>query len=344
MRCAKGFPFPQKLSADSTHECNDWCPSKDGNGRCRLADRHEYSRLKHEDYRVSPYHLITLLACPKHENVQVVTAESFAAYLVKYAAKVEPVGKVGNPLDDLPESQLPRAGPAQSGLQSVSQKQLPYIHGRSIAMSEAVIILAGQSMCLKSREYKHLDTALPHLRRMVVRRGGGQGGVMDGMIEKYQNRPVGDCVEPDNDIGEDQDFDIMGYVEFWEHWNMGKDAKVKLPNYINEVGTNYWRKRDGARILGHSCYRPDRQPFEQFYYHHLITSKPFRNINDLFTEENVEGTYERQCEIDEIFGDPLDRPKYLQGVLRALDKDLKRGKVSSIPSSASWAGYKRVGF
>ena len=57
-------------------------------------------------------------------------------------------------------------------------------------MSEAVIILAGQSMCLKSRIYKHVESALPHTRRMVVRRGqagsagNGQGGVMDGMIEK----------------------------------------------------------------------------------------------------------------------------------------------------------------
>lgn len=174
MRCAKGYPFPQKLSPDSTHECDHWCPRKDGVGRCRLADRHEYTRLKTEDSRVSPYHPITLLAYPSYENIQVVTAESFAAYLVKYAAKVEPMGKICSPLDDLPASQLPRAGPRQSGLQSVSQKQLPYIHGRNVAMSEAVIILAGQSMCLKSRVYKHLDTAIPQIGRWSS--GGDRGG------------------------------------------------------------------------------------------------------------------------------------------------------------------------
>jgi hypothetical protein len=78
--------------------------------------------MRKEDERVSPYHPITLVVHPTHENVQVVKAESFAAHLVKYAAKVEPRGKVDNPLDDLPASQLPRAGPAQPGLQSVSQK------------------------------------------------------------------------------------------------------------------------------------------------------------------------------------------------------------------------------
>lgn len=325
MRCAKGFPFPQKLSPDGTHECGVWCPRKDGVGRCRLADRHEYTRLRTEDYRVSPYHPITLLAYPTHENIQVVTAESFAAYLVKYAAKVEPMGKVRNPLDDLPASQLPRAGPPQSGLQSVSDKQLPYIQGRNIAMSEAVIILAGQSMCLKSRIYKYVDTVIPHNRRMVVRRG--QGGVMDGMIEKYQKRPEGDCVQPDNG-GDAQDFDNMGYLEFWENWELGGAGPATLPYYTNDFGTPYWRRSNGARILGISCYRPDRQPFEQFYYQHLGTTRAFRNIKNLITDDNEEGTYERQCEIEQVFGDPFDRPAYLQGMLRAVDTDLRRGKVS----------------
>lgn len=164
---------------------------------------------------------------------------------------------------------------------------------------------------------------------MVIRRG--QGGVLDGMIENYQKRPVGDSVQPDNG-GEPQDFDNMGYVEFWEHWERGGDGPATLPYYTNEAGTPHWRRSNGARILGISCYRPDRQPFEQFYYHHLITNKAFPNIKDLVTEENEEGTYERQCEIEEIFGDPFDRPKYLQGVLRAVDTDLKRGKVSSVYS------------
>ena len=297
--------------------------------------------MRKEDERVSPYHPITLVAYPTHENVQVVTAESFAAYLVKYAAKVEPTGKVGNPLDDLQASQLPRAGPAQSGLQSVSQKQLPYVHGRKIAMSEAVVILAGQSMCLKSRIYKHVDSALPHTRRMVVRRGqagstgNGKGGVMDGMIEKYQKRPEGTAVEPQNG-GEAQDFDNMGYLEFWEKWELGPEPPRTLPYYTNAVGTPTWGRTNGARILGISCYRPDRQPFEQFYYHHLITTKPFRNIKHLITQDNSEATYARQCEIEQVFGDPEDRPAYLQGVLRAVDTDLRRGKViSGAPSCLS---------
>ena len=124
----------------------------------------------------------------------------------------------------------------------------------------------------------------------------------------------------------------MGYAEFWSYWDLGGDGPTTLPYYTNKHGTPYWRRSNGARILGFSCYRPDRQPSEQFYYHHLITTVPFRNINDLMTEENEDGTYERQCEVDEIFGNPSDTSEYLAGVLRALDIDLKRGKVSYVHS------------
>ena len=193
MRCAKGYPFPQKATRDSPHECDEWCPQKDGSGRCRLCDRHEYARIRREDARVSPFHPITLAAYPTHGNDQVVTEASFAAYLVKYAAKVEPPGKVSSPLDTVKASQLPREGPLQGGLQSVHQQQLPYVWGRKIALPEATLLLAGQPMCLKSRVYRYLDTRLPHLRRIVVKRGeegqagNAQGGVMGGMIENIAN-------------------------------------------------------------------------------------------------------------------------------------------------------------
>ena len=52
-------------------------------------------------------------------------------------------------LDCVDDSHLPRDGPAQSGLQSVNQKQLPYIWGRKTAMSEAMLVLSGQPL----REY-----------------------------------------------------------------------------------------------------------------------------------------------------------------------------------------------
>lgn len=104
------------------------------------------------------------------------------AYLIKYAAKVEPHGKVSNPLGTVDEVQPPRAGPEQDGVQSVHQKQLPHVWGRKIALSEATLTLSGQAMCLKSRIYKLLNAKLPHLRRVVVQQGeegvagNGQGG------------------------------------------------------------------------------------------------------------------------------------------------------------------------
>ena len=338
MRCAKGYPFPQKVTRDSTHECDEWCPKKDG-GICRLSDRHEYSRPCREDGRISLYHPITFSAYPTHENFQVVTKASFAAYLVKYVAKVEPAGKVSNPLDTVEKSQLPRDGPEQSGLQSVNQKQLPYIWARKIAMSEATLILSGQPLCLKSRDYMWLDTRLPHLRRVVVARpdqrapGKGQGGVVDGMIEKYCKRPQGvqrAANMPDFE-GAEIDFDSILYNDFWSEWEMTPAGSSRppprhLPHYFNKDGAAYWRRSTSTRILGYGCYRPDREPVEQFYYHHLILSRPFWSLLDFVSEDNDEGTYERQCHLEEVFGDDATRTT---NILAAVDKDLCRAKVGN---------------
>ena len=326
--------------------------------RCRLADRHEYTRTCTEDNKISPYHPMTFAAYPTHENLQAVTKTSFAAYLVKYVAKVEPTGKVSNPLDNVHDSQLPRDGPAQSGLQSVNQRQLPNIWGRKIAMSEATLILSGQLLCLKSRVCMYVDTRLPHLRRVVVARpeqgtsGNKQGAVVDGMIEKYCKRPKG--VQrayniPEN-VDAEVDFNAIKYDDFWLEWDMISSAGNRgppstLPYYLNEHNTACWRRSNGVRILGFGFYRPDRQPFEQFYYHHLILHRPFRNLDEFISEGNDEGTYERQCQIEEVFGDEDSATKHM---LATVDKDLRGQKVreevhvqrsfTSITQTAHWYG------
>ena len=306
---------------------------------CGLTDRHEYSRPCREDGRISPYDPMTFRAYPTHGNIQVVTKASFAAYLVKYVAKVEPAGKVSNPLHTVEKSQLPRDGPEQSGSHSVNQKQLPYIWARKIVMSEATLILSEQPLCFKSRDYMWLDTRLPHLRRVVVQRpdqgapGRGQGGVVDGMIEKYCKRYQGvqrAANMPDYD-GAEVDFDSIIYNEFWTEWEMipsgsSSPSPVQLPHYLNEDGAAYWRRSNSTRILGYGCYRPDREPSEQFFYHHLIPSSPFRSLLEFVCEDNDEGTCERKCHLEGVFGDDAT---WTKKILAAVDKDLRRSKVRS---------------
>ena len=101
---------------------------------------------------------------------------------------------------------------------------------------------------------------------------------------------------------------------------------VQLPQYFNEDGAAYWRRRNSTRILGYGCYRPDREPSEQFYYHHLILSRPFRSLLEFVSEDNDEGTYERQCHLEGVFGDDATCTKK---ILAAVDKDLRRSEVGS---------------
>ena len=104
-----------------------------------------------------------------------------------------------------------------------------------------------------------------------------------------------------------------------------KYVPKSIPVYFNaEEGLVYWKRRDKSRILGIGCNRPDKLPCEQFYYHHLLLAKPFCSIIDLIDNEvNEKGTCERQCQLDDVFG---DEDTASTGIL-ALDEDLMRQKV-----------------
>lgn len=101
---------------------------------------------------------------------------------------------------------------------------------------------------------------------------------------------------------------------------------TRIPStQFNDEGMCYWKRTGGVRILGLSCYLQDRLPIEQFYYHHLILSRPFRGMLDLIDRNNNdEGTYERQCQLEEVVGDDTTTT---QGILAALNTDLLRQKV-----------------
>ena len=182
----------------------------------------------------------------------------------------------------------------------------------------------------------YVDTRLPHLRRVVARpeqgtSGNGQGGVVDGIIEKYCKRPKGvqRAYNMPENVDAEVDFDAIKYELFWLEWDMISSAGNKrppstLPYCLNEHNTAYWRRSNGVRVLGSGFYRPDRQPFEQFYYHYIILQRPFGNLDDFISEENDGGTYERQCQIEEVFGDEALATK---NILAAVDEDLRRQKV-----------------
>ena len=117
--------------------------------------------------------------------------------------------------------------------------------------------------------------------------GNGQGCVVDGMIEKYFKRPKGvhKAYNMPENVDAEVDFDAIKYELFWLEWDMVSSAGNKgpsstLPYYLNEHNTAYWRRSKWGAGSWIWLYHPDRQPFEQFYYHHLILRRPFLNFDE----------------------------------------------------------------
>ena len=78
----------------------------------------------------------------------------------------------------------------------------------------------------------------------------------------------------------------------WEKIPSGssRPPSVQLLHYFNEDGAACWKRSNSTRILGYGCYRPDRGPSEQLFYHHLIHSTPSRSLLEIVSEDNDYGT------------------------------------------------------
>ena len=133
------------------HSCTAWTGKaagcRDKHGRCKVcfpfapcsgttynaaSQRYMYRRLRHEDRIVIPYHPTVALLWNAHSNLQRITRRSY--YVLKYAAKSEPTGRV----------HFESAAVASLNLANLSQAQLKVIssaiQARPISPAEAALM------------------------------------------------------------------------------------------------------------------------------------------------------------------------------------------------------------
>lgn len=164
---------------------------------------------------------------------------------------------------------------------------------------------------------------------------------MDGMKERYEKRLVGGCVRPLNG-------GKPTILTTWGTWISGKTGRLGAKDLrlspttptrpgrrTSEEATApaFWVSAAIART--DKCLSSSTTTTSSLSGLSLTPkTSPLRTIK--------EGTYERQRDIEGIFGDPLDRPAYLQEVLRAVDTDLKREKASPATSSSQHSSLQRI--
>eukprot|EP00798_Chlamydomonas_sp_ICE-L_P024357 gene24357-biopygen18818 len=138
-KCKYGFPLPQQHNQTPVYDV----PTK----------RYLYFRPREEDRNVVPYHPTVMAIWGAHFNLQVITNEIWSYYVLKYAMKTEPLGKLN--LDVNTAKNLGFTDLDDEQLKIISAMQL----SKPVSPCEAACACLGIDMIHKSDTVTFMETS-----------------------------------------------------------------------------------------------------------------------------------------------------------------------------------------
>jgi hypothetical protein len=271
--CSFGFPFPPQPQVDPVFNPG--------------TKKYEYCRLNVEDRNVVPYHPSILLLWNAHMNLQRVTNEAWSFYILKYALKTEPMGKL-----NLKEGAFEKMH--VSGLTQLQMKAFYALYGsKPMSACEIALDLLEIPTIFRDFSVDYIPTPLPKARMKRVPVGGWCRKPFVRTVDKYMARPVL-CEE----------MTLLQYVskcqviygERKTYQFLGLDA---LGNHVYKLPEN------ADRLVRFTDYHPGTNP-EGFAYNLLLGCVPFRSECELLSHDNSEDSYLRECFLRGVIKDEED--------------------------------------
>jgi hypothetical protein len=146
-----GYPFPEHKSKDATFN--------------PVTTRWEYFRPRYVDRNTVSYHPLVMLLWGAHCNIQKITSTSWSFYVLKYAMKCDPMGKLN--LDIEAAKRLGLAGVSDAQLKAISALTM----SQPVSSTSAATAMLGIETIIRSESVHKVASAPPQLRlRMVSRR------------------------------------------------------------------------------------------------------------------------------------------------------------------------------
>jgi hypothetical protein len=272
-KCKDGFPFEPCYE---THMNED-------------TQRYEYYRpyvgfdenaisCPSSNRNIVPTHPLIALLWNAHTCVLAVTAERLSFYLLKYTAKVEPMGSL----------KLDSDVTQYCGFGDISESQLQLINAmvitKPVSACEAAFVNSGNTIITTSDTVHYMPTSPPAQRiHMLCGRT-----VCIPAVELYTARPA--CVE-DLTLYEYFQSYVLRPNELKTRQSIGRDRSPKS-NYVYHAPPDY--------LIRFTDFHPIHQ-MEAYFYNVLLRRVHFRSEEELLTRGNM--SYFMECYLRRIFTD-----------------------------------------
>ena len=237
-------------------------------------NRWVYYRPRDADRNVVPYHPVILLLWGAHMNLQRITQTAWSFYVLKYAMKAEPVGRLV----------IDPEGMSQLGLHRMDAVQLTtasaLILSKPVSPAEAAMICLEEPVVKASSPVDYLASAPPALRRNRVLKCNQ---VVPAPVDHYMARP-----------------NALEHLTFTQYFKAHKVNRMRsMPNALSAgvdlFGFHVWEMAQPF-IIRFTDYHPVYQT-EGFFYNVLLQNTTFRSEHTLISPSNHSKSYFEQCHL-----------------------------------------------
>ena len=287
------------------HKCTQWAGKAEGcrddKGRCKMLFpfspsptlatsfdpkimRYVYCRMRECDRNVVPYHPTVALVWNASTNLQRITGTAWSIYILKYAMKSKPSGK----LDLGPEvaARLHLSGVPQDTLKLISNM----VMAKPVSPAEAAVLMMQEDLVAVSEggRVHYVCSSLPAQRSVLLR----SRKPCTHPLDKYVQRP-----------------DCLGHVTFVSYFTDYKvvDKKDSDTGYVGvDLAGKHVYELSEPLLVRFSDYNPSTNS-EGFFFQLLLQEIPFAVEADLISEGNTaEQEYFYECIIRGILCDMDD--------------------------------------
>jgi hypothetical protein len=269
-RCQYGFPFPPHMSRTPAYN--------------PATKRWEYYRPGEQHRNCVPYHPDVLMLWGAHMNVQRITNSAWSFYVLKYALKAEPAGRLRIDAD----------AARRLGIQGLSHTELQLISAMVISNvvspCEAALHLLGIDI-VNMPAVLYIASTPPDMRtRMVTGRGSR---AKPAPVDLYCSRP--------------RSLKKVKFTNYFQQYttNSSETATVKDGNKSvrlecmgRDTYGNYVHRLPPQHhaVVRFTDFHPANH-MEAYFYNILLQNVCFRSEHELLSAENTERSYFVECQL-----------------------------------------------
>lgn len=206
-----------------------------------------------------------------HCNIQKITSTSWSFYVLKYAMKCEPPGKLN--LDIEAAKRLGLAGVSNAQLKAISALTM----SQPVSSTSAATAMLGIESIIRSEAVHKVASAPPNLRlRMVSKRSS----LFVPPVDRYCARPAS--------------LEGATFTHYFKHYQVEKQPR-KSKQLVGRDALGHY-VYESERVVHFTDYHPSHHT-EGYFYNVLLDKIPFRVENDLLSPNNHMGFYLLECRL-----------------------------------------------